>query len=201
MPWVGVNFGARSVFKAGVLLVGESHYKKSKTWEADTMPPSFTIEYIRDSFEAHQFAKNTADLFSFESRRSEFWENVAFYNFVQYPLATSKDRPTPQMWREGKATFERVLKVLQPDLILVLSATVWGKTPEFAGRHGEPITLADGGIKRVWHYPLKDGRTALASSINHPSDWGWSAARWKPVVQEIFKRAGFPLAESIGATA
>lgn len=35
IPWVGQNFGAHSIFRAGILLVGESHYAESSSWKAE----------------------------------------------------------------------------------------------------------------------------------------------------------------------
>ena len=52
---------------------------------------------------------------------NDFWNKVAFYNFIQFPVGDSaRLRPTENMWRDSFEPFKLILNELGPDLVLVL---------------------------------------------------------------------------------
>src|SRR4051794_18964234 len=63
-PWVGEHYASRPDLGCRILLVGESHYMKSKTWSADYLPKTFTCEDVVPNCAAtHPFFKRIAALF------------------------------------------------------------------------------------------------------------------------------------------
>ena len=67
--------------------------------------------------------------------KSEFWERVAFYNYVQTFSSAARVRPSPEAWGDHVAVeaFQEVLDVLEPDRILVLGKDLWRSLPSDDG--------------------------------------------------------------------
>jgi ABC-type Fe3+-hydroxamate transport system substrate-binding protein len=56
-----------------------------------------------------------------DEKRREFWDSVAFYNYVQEYAGESPDGTvTDEMWSKAKEPFLEVLEELKPDALLVL---------------------------------------------------------------------------------
>ncbi|MDE2324326.1 MAG: hypothetical protein KGL51_06580 [Betaproteobacteria bacterium] len=111
--------------------------------------------------------------------RAEFWGKIAFYNYVQQPVAeTAGVAPTSEMFTASRAAFFSVLDSLRPKTILVLSKRLWENLPS-DGRPGRDIRCC--GVNReTWVYPFNGGQ-ALAAWLPHPS-YGFSWRRWHPWV-------------------
>nr|WP_282557316.1 MULTISPECIES: hypothetical protein [Providencia] len=57
------------------------------------------------------------------STRSNFWEHVAFYNYIQSIVEESgRIRPTNEMWEEAEKPFLVVVESLKPDVVIVLGS-------------------------------------------------------------------------------
>lgn len=106
-----------------VIVLGEFHY----SGEEDT-GANFTQKVIRDCACVPGFAffsKLTKVLRGRTYRPTneeprETWQHIAFYNFVQKFVAEeSSTSPTEAMWRTAQAPFLHVVRVLEPDVILL----------------------------------------------------------------------------------
>jgi hypothetical protein len=128
-PWVGSRYEAKdNRFGVKLMVLGESHYSK------DGAPdPQFTRSVIktfgvsREPGRGRTFTKLAKLLLDIRSgevtdaKRSEVWRELLFYNFVQeYVGSSARQRPTSNMWVEGKKPLLQVLDRYSPDLILVL---------------------------------------------------------------------------------
>jgi hypothetical protein len=127
-PWIGKNYHTNGLNGIKILFLGESHYGKAGNEKADT-----TINVIKrlalGEQRYHRFfttiakfallkgAKNKIS----KKERKEFWESVAFYNYVQEFVGDkSRIRPTKEMWQSAKKPFCEILEELKPQLIVVL---------------------------------------------------------------------------------
>lgn len=85
-PWVGIRYEAEGLNGARLLILGESHYS------AEVERRTFTREMIRDLGQKQsrfRFYATTQRLVSggrsrlSDAARVTFWEQVAFYNYIQ----------------------------------------------------------------------------------------------------------------------
>ena len=178
-PWVGHKYGDNG---ERLLILGESHYGPP------SMPRNYTIaltqEYVDGS--NHRFWTNIMQVVlgvpHWEIDRAEFWANVAFYNYVQQPVAeTAGVAPTPEMFSSSEAAFFFVLERLAPESVLVLSKRLWENLSS-AGRPGPNIFCGEA-AKETWIYSYRGGE-ALSSWIPHPS-YGFSWRQWHPWVNAL----------------
>jgi hypothetical protein len=174
----------RTKFGKRILLVGESHYG---SWKADYTGRRLTRWAIKYNLEnAHSIFGQAALLFK-ERPCLDFWNEVTFYNFVQFLLPTSKHRPTKEMFRQSRGLFLELLEQIQPDGVLSLGKTQWIEMPwdhyepsvvKSRDGHGNPIDTG--------HYRLRSGKCCLVTFIHRPTGARrWNLARWTPVVEQF----------------
>lgn len=166
-PWIGDRYGEQS---PRLLLLGESHYGEGAD-QADA-----TIKLTRQFVEGdmnHRFWTSTMKIVEGPDcpmDRGEFWNGVAFYNYVQQSVgANAGDRPTPKQFRDSEAAFFQVLDDVKPDAILVLGTELWDKMPNEGERSkpGRPLVVAEEEHKS-WIYTYEGGQ-ALTTWVPHPS--------------------------------
>ena len=121
-----------------------------------------------------------------EVDRSEFWNDIAFYNYVQQPVGDSpRVRPTFEMFEAAQGAFWETLRELTPTHMLVLGAALWKNLPP-EGQVG-PDLKTEEGTRETWVYPLGDHKV-LTTWIYHPSSIrGSRMARSFPFVRELVK--------------
>ena len=127
-PWVGANY-ENNMFGIKILILGESHYA-----ENDDEPDSdWTQHVVKHNAQDHpnafftKITKAVLGLYSedelSEDTRSNFWDHVAFYNYVQGIVGESgRIRPTNEMWEEAEKPFLAVIESLKPDVVIVLGS-------------------------------------------------------------------------------
>ena len=110
-----------------------------------------------------------------EIPRREFWDSVAFYNYVQEPVATSAGvAPTPAMYRQSDIAFSAVISDLAPTHILVVSRRLWESMVQ--SENANTTELA-GQVRDIRTY-----QQSLATWIPHPSRF-FSVKKWHPIVR------------------
>ena len=125
-PWVGKQYEEAELYGLRILLLGESHYNAKdqdstftqrvvkKCGQGDKRRRFFTIT-ARFILNQGQGGKLSA------AQRTAFWEQVAFYNYVQELVGERpRQRPTPDMWKRSEDAYYQVLQDLEPDLVIVL---------------------------------------------------------------------------------
>lgn len=125
-PWVGSDYSDNKL-----LLIGESHYaKENDKNEFFLTNRKATIGTVEDVVKGVKwsFFKNThyallgTDKVEREGRKA-LWSNVAFYNFIQRPMQTTKGRPTPNDYRDGWKVFFELLKIVNPTHCIFLGSS------------------------------------------------------------------------------
>jgi hypothetical protein len=190
-PVVGRKYKAS---KLKLLVLGESHYP----WKGIGGDLRHTTQWAMDGKEGSILWKRVSGLFD---RGADFWDDVIFYNFVQYLVGKGpRDRPEKEMW-EGYTVsgFKEVLCVHRPDRILVLGKTNWQMLPgneHFSSPYLPrvesrfPITgerfrygLHESDQSAYW-YPTGHGGFALCAPIFHPA---YPAGFYRPETRETVK--------------
>lgn len=168
MPWVGLNF-ERGFRGLRILLVCESHYG-NKQHERPTVTPEIIKALALGERHPQATGKlgrkkhfslimaavqNVRQRFS-DAQRCEFWNSVAYYNFLQEFLPTSRVTPSSDLWKRSEKAFSEVLAVLVPDLIIC-----------FSKRNGDRIRYLAGRVP--------------VAVVNHPSSH-FSYSKFNPVI-------------------
>lgn len=177
-PWVGARYATGGFRGLRVLVVSESHYGGSRYERPDVTPELIKAlalglkhKQAQGKFDLHpHYAKifaslnnrSTAGLFNRE-QRTEFWEKVAYFNFIQQFLPTSREAPPAGAWARGMAAFVEVMQVLQPELVLC-----------FSSRNGARVRALTNDVP--------------VAVVNHPSA-RFSYSRANPVIAKGFDAA------------
>ncbi len=183
-PWVGDDFNQPRRLPARTLLLGESNY---------TTPEKFNNDLVRscvldDMKPEDDDDRDTSGFcrFSTKLRRvifsgdvpspSEFWREVAFYNFVQYLVGEdARVRPAEEMWHDSLPAFVEVVCKLDVRRVLVLGLQNWSNL-----LHHLPHTQAndDNAVLNV------HGLEVPIARIQHPSS-SLVYADWRPIAQSF----------------
>lgn len=180
LPWQGRSFTEQD---RRLLILGESHY--SDQAEDREFTRQLTEEYASGLFN-HRFWTQIGQAVTgkrhWEIDRRVFWNQIAFYNFVQV-IAADRPRqaPTAEMFRQSEGAFFEVLDDLQPTHLLALGYRLWTHMPQLVDENlkfnCDDIDYQFGEYRRTWGH-------VLAMSMQHPST-AFSAPRWHPVVRKF----------------
>lgn len=184
-PWIGADYAASD---ERLLILGESHYGDESMSGNSTI--TFTQEYVDG--QNHRFWTSIMQVVRgqpyWELDRREFWQSVAFYNYVQQPVAeTAKVAPTSEMFSLSRDAFFSVLSQLAPRKILVLSNRLWENMP--AGGLPGPQLSFEQGTRETLLYQYEGGQ-ALASWVPHPS-YNFSWPQWHPMIKALLEKKFF----------
>ena len=128
LPWVGENYNDNNI---RILVVGESHYHDNTQQTINSShSTSFTREVVNDLAinslnKRSPFFQNfhLALLETNEFDSTKFWNQVAFYNFIQKPMTTSMGRPPRQDFVDGWKVFFETIRILKPTLCIFVGTT------------------------------------------------------------------------------
>lgn len=183
-PWVGANYGRRSRFGVGVLVLGEAHYGLDHEYDRN-----LTIELTADYKEGRwnsRFWTNIGQAIMGKHHtdfvRGDVWDHCALYNYVQsFPADRARVAPSRKQWGESELPFREVLGELRPDFVLVLGERLWDHLP--TDYNPGPKVEVDGEQKdTVWY--SGNSYQALAGRIFHPSS-GFDYTRWHPWIEQM----------------
>ena len=125
-PWIGSKYATTNAFGKRILVLGESHYGNPYAATTD-----FTSDVVREYGQRTRYAfftkvakvllQKDKSAWLSDVQRSEVWEHVAFYNYIQELVGDySRQRPTYEMWLAAERPFLEVIAQLRPHLVLVL---------------------------------------------------------------------------------
>lgn len=184
-PWIGGKYFRPFRFKHKTLILGESNYT-----EVNKFSSRLVIECVendcttnpseeRDTSGFCKFAtkiRRTVFGHNEQINPNDFWQDVAFYNFVQSRVGDkARIRPTPEMWQESAPAFFEVVSMLRPDRLLVLGKRNWNNLLRYVDHQAIDQFAAN----------LKVGSEFVtAGYINHPSS-AFSYSTWQPIAQRL----------------
>jgi hypothetical protein len=180
IPWVGLNYNDQ---KKKILLLGESHYIPAQD--------RIVTEYIISSFLVGQiklkFLENITKAFlckeigeyPFDNEVINFWQSVAFYNYIQKPVEESNSKPSPELILAAQLPFSQVLKILKPDILLCVSVRLYEKwlpdkmlDLQIDGKYAGQLTSDKFRSRATWYYKIDSNTFTFVSRLNkHPSWW------------------------------
>lgn len=180
-PWVGKKYKSPSIFKYKTLILGESNYTND--------PSQFNKDMVYNCIQDDLTGGDPGGFcrFSTKIRRiifgrestiepKEFWDNAAFYNFVQFLVGSeARQRPAPDQWKNSIPAFEEIVSELKPDRVLVLGLANWKNLTFYIENEKTSDHTA---ILNVCNYSV------VAGYINHPSS-SIRYATWQPIAQSL----------------
>lgn len=186
-PWIGKNYETPSNFKNKILVLGESNFT-----EVEKFKKNLVIDCVLDDISTERpEERDTTGFcrFSTKLRRiifgtdtnispNEFWQDVAFYNFVQVLVGDkARIRPTREMWEISAPAFFEVIQMLKPSRVLVLGKANWDNLLDhFEHENTDKFSAT-----------LKLGTDDLTVGyINHPSS-SLRYQTWQPIAQKLLQ--------------
>ena len=183
-PWIGKNYRPTGFAGKRILALGESHYCEN----ASDATEDINRKVIADLFDPqseHEAYKNTYTKFAkallgcraltFEDKE-RFWNSVAFYNYVQFPMSRPRMVPSRGNFKNSEAAFFEVLEMLRPDIVIVWGHRLYNNLPQ-GGLQGDDLRAPDWHWVETWRYFLEDGKEVKIIPIRHPS-WFFSPSYW-----------------------
>jgi hypothetical protein len=193
-PWIGDRYFEQ---ERRWLLLGESSYYLGPT-ETHAVQEMIRAQYggATDTSQngtyrlfagAERLMTGRRDLDAATTK--EFWQTVAFYNYVRDSMPSSKQRPTRKQFKESRQAFNEVVCRIKPHAVLVLGMTIWMALP------GEREGWAKGPEQDIF-MPVERPRSRRLSVWNgyaegtsgihrfacfpvmHPSSVGFAASKW-----------------------
>ncbi len=179
-PWVGSRYTSEGIGGRRLLILGESHYGGS-----DCEYAAFTSEVIRDM----ALQKNRLAFFSrvlrlvtggrgplSDAERSDFWERVAFYNYVQSsPGDGPRCRPSAEMWIAAAEPLLSTLLELSPDVMLVLGLELANNLPR--SHRESPFAACVTPPPRDFDTKIGSRRSPLRWPLTRPMQPKWDDGR------------------------
>lgn len=184
-PWVGERYGSPVHLKHKTLIMGESNFTDPEKFNSSLVINCVLNDLSTDPTEVRDttgFCKFSTKIRRIIFGRSEslgpngFWQDVAFYNFVQSHVGEkARIRPTPEMWRQSVPAFFEIIETLKPSRVLVLGKANWNNLlehveHEIVDQFVAEITI---GSKRI-----------RAGYVNHPSS-SLSYLTWQPIAAKL----------------
>ena len=202
-PWIGCDYKTGGIAGQKILILGESHYTKKFIAE----PPEKTTHYTRHIMQwaavkhNRSFYSKVRNLvlrganqpvrgYGREAKRQQFWDSLAFYNYVQeYVGMAPRDRPTNQMWTKAEGAFWEVINILKPDVCIVLGNTLWGKLPQAGAMEFSAVssfTDSATGIQ-LKKYSIGTHETLMVHTP-HPASFGlFKRKKVVPLAKRLFE--------------
>jgi hypothetical protein len=184
-PWVGKNYHYPKYLLHRTLVLGESNFTELENFKSDLVINCVLNDMSIDPTEERDtsgFCRFSTKIRRIVFGRDEtigpnrFWQDVAFYNFVQSLVGDkSRIRPTQEMWEGSVPAFIEVVLSLQPSRIFVLGKANWRNLlAHIEHEIVDPFTVR-----------LKVGSEFVdAGYINHPSS-SLSYNKWQPIAHKF----------------
>ena len=200
-PWIGKDYESGGIFGKKILVLGEAHLcggcddcgKVDNAEECADFTSKDCVKLLLDGHTASwtgTFRKFERSLVNHETSLDEsqrIWNSVAFYNYVQKAMDSSRKAPEWVDFRNSEDAFFEVLDKLMPDLIIV-----WGVTRMYdlmpggdRWREGDELVIDNYKVHNGY-YRLSGEKEARVLWVYHPSagySWDW----WHNVIQKELK--------------
>ena len=177
-PWKGAHYGPHSCFGIPVMVLGESHYdwpSRNRSIPLRNLTKNKIIEDELDPKNARSnpFYRNVVSGFLGSAappheERTEFWNSILCYNYIQRLMPNSKRRPSSTIARESEEPFRAILAKYRPRFIAVWGYQLWNYWLPDDGHNAEDIR--SGSLKvQCYNFDRPNGVNALAVRIPRPA--------------------------------
>lgn len=136
-PWIGNEYETGGIFNKKILILGESHYgTEEDSWFQNQELTRLTIQekigeapndnyFHKKAFHTNIF-KAFNDLNPTNENLIKFWHSVSYFNYIQGSVGEkARIRPKKEDWENSFKSVHSTLKILEPDVIVVLGYTLW----------------------------------------------------------------------------
>ncbi len=151
LPWLGENYFNS---KTKMLIVGESHYYNPISENDYSFKKHESIDFtqivvkeiaikrdLKDKRSATMYENFYRSIKTEGQSREEYWNSVAFYNFIQQPMHSIKQRPSQEMIAKAWSSFKSVVDILQPDVVIFIGVKCCEGFNEFAKDKNTPLKV------------------------------------------------------------
>lgn len=160
-----------------ILFIGESHYMNPEEINPNFDNPNFTRMIVSEmGIEEYdyrsKFFKNINKMFV-SGETINLWNKISFYNFIQRPMNSIKEKPNNNDFRSGWEIFFEIVNILKPETCIFFG----NKCADFFNNHCSRNNVPFNKI--IWYENLngaylKFGQVELNKKMNlifikHPS--------------------------------
>ena len=162
-PWIGKDYDSGGIFNKKILVLGEAHLCDAGCKDCGNIGNAeecadFTSKNCIEALLNGETASWTGTMHKFErslvnhetgleeSRR--IWNSLAFYNYVQKALDSSRKAPEWVDFQNSEKAFFEVIDELRPDLILVWGVTRMVKILTLKITKSKTVTIVCQAVKR-----------------------------------------------------
>lgn len=114
-----------------------------------------------------------------KEKRSDFWEHIMFYDYVQEPLKYPRLSPTDKQFKKSVNAFWKILDVYKPDWIIAWGMRLYNHLPQ-EGEQGEDIEFGEESVE-TWIYK----ENIRVVPIYHPAAPSFSNQIWYNIFRQI----------------
>jgi len=176
-PWIGAEYGSVGIHGRRLLILGESHYESNPGEVNVATQGTLTLECIQRAIQGDAgfgFYSKIADAVSGETLRtpeqcSGFWKRVTFYNYVQRLLNTAGERPSKADLSSAAPAFFDLLRLVEPDAVLVTGKAVWDAISQFFPPDARSIQTIFDQPSCTYRWEGITSSPILATHTVHPS--------------------------------
>ncbi len=186
-PWIGDDYWDGGIFGTKILVIGNSHYCKSRDdcsncgidggcfeyEECSNFTSSVVNDYLNRSYwqrwmgTFQKFERALYGNYTDEDDSRRIWNSIAFYNYLQTAVPEWNDSGYDEDYNNSEDSFWEVLEELRPDYIIMWGGRVWDMSPSYNGDDC---------------YELEDGTSIPLLGIHHPS---WRFFNWEDENKKI----------------
>ena len=206
-PWVGEGYGQKNglALPAKLLLLGESHYRDRNWEEWDEQPTMGVIrEFKQQEKGGYRLFPNSMRTIlrptvpTDRSTRKQFFDCIAFYNYIQRGLERRGERPTQEMWEEAAGPFRATLECLRPTHIVACGRSLrknmqknqelWTPPSESLVDWFDPAIFPQRWPpQNILGFSRYSQGQSLVLSIQHPSWRYYQPSAWHRVVERFLQ--------------
>lgn len=194
LPWVGENY-LKSENK--ILVIGESHYYKPEengSFEKH-QSPTFTKKVIKEmAIEKDYYSTKVFQNFHKAMMGNDnfnalkFWNQLAYFNFIQKPMNTNKGRPNYDDFYNSWSSYIEIVKILQPKICIFIGTSAADSFNFFAEQnnldYSKVQSLEKVGANYAKKSSLKIGKLEINNYfIRHTSKY-FSWSKWNEYLKK-----------------
>lgn len=169
-PWVGSKYASGGFMGRKILVLGESHYDDEDNAKVNK---DFTIDTIREwaiqkrgrffIVVAKAVLGMPAGIYLDDDKKKEFWESVAFYNYIQQLVGDGpRCRPKWELWEPAKEPFLQVLRELKPNICIAFGNELFSHLPS-------PDSKEEKDGCEIYCYQNNNGCVTYLAGLTHPA--------------------------------